>query len=153
MATHDIMKVKLSEQVVAKIMPCYQRLAANSLLERCTRKTQNANESVHSVIWNKCPKEIFVSKNKLELAAVKAMAEFNMGCAKTQEVTHALRNISTFSSTEHISEQRDRRPVSQCKRFSSDSRKRSRKSAKRSKLQKEEAAKKSEGPTYGAGQF
>ena len=82
------MKVTLSELVVSKIMPCYQRLTDTSLLKRCTKKTQNANESVHSVIWNKCPKEVFISKFKLELAVVKAVADFNMGCAKTQEVSH-----------------------------------------------------------------
>ena len=79
LASHDSMKVRLSDTVLAKILPCYQRLAAETLLECYTKKMQNSNESIHSVIWNKCPKETFVSKNKLELAVIKAIAEFNTG--------------------------------------------------------------------------
>lgn len=64
---HDLktMKTVLRPDVVAKIMPVYCRLASDELLSKCTAgKTQNVNESVHSVIWWKCPKEIFVSKKK-----------------------------------------------------------------------------------------
>ncbi|GFX87109.1 uncharacterized protein TNCV_2151621 [Trichonephila clavipes] len=44
--SHKSMKTKLSEEVVAKIMPVYQRLASNEILLRCVSgKTQNANET------------------------------------------------------------------------------------------------------------
>ncbi|GFV08764.1 uncharacterized protein TNCV_2488361 [Trichonephila clavipes] len=50
-------KTPLKETHLAKIMPIYQRLASNELLQRCIRcVTQNANESLHSVIWGKCSK-------------------------------------------------------------------------------------------------
>ena len=75
------MKTVLREDVVTKIMPVYQRLASEELLKRCTMgKTQNANESLHSVIWRKCPKEVFVSRKRLEVAVISAISEFNMGC-------------------------------------------------------------------------
>ncbi|GFT17863.1 uncharacterized protein TNCV_4910431 [Trichonephila clavipes] len=46
------MKTPLKETHLAKIMPIYQRLASNELLHRCIRcVTQNANESLHSIIW------------------------------------------------------------------------------------------------------
>ncbi|GFT21823.1 hypothetical protein TNCV_3179341 [Trichonephila clavipes] len=52
------MRTYLSPQVVDKIMPVYQRLASDTILERCVAgKTQNSNESLHSCIWRKCPKE------------------------------------------------------------------------------------------------
>ncbi|GFY18878.1 uncharacterized protein TNCV_3875661 [Trichonephila clavipes] len=61
--SHSSMKTYLSPQVVEKIMPVYQRLASDTILERCVAgKTQNSNESLHSCIWRKCPKEVFVSK-------------------------------------------------------------------------------------------
>ncbi|GFS69248.1 uncharacterized protein TNCV_4010811 [Trichonephila clavipes] len=47
-------KTPLKETHLAKIMPIYQRLASNELLHRCIRcVTQNANESLHSIIWGK----------------------------------------------------------------------------------------------------
>ncbi|GFW76190.1 uncharacterized protein TNCV_3800251 [Trichonephila clavipes] len=53
----------INEKFLTKILPIYQRLASNELLERCIRcGTQNANESLHSMIWAKCPKEIFVKQ-------------------------------------------------------------------------------------------
>ncbi|GFV33996.1 uncharacterized protein TNCV_2613941 [Trichonephila clavipes] len=47
-------KTPLKETRLAKIMPIYQRLASNELLHRCIRcVTQNANESLRSIIWGK----------------------------------------------------------------------------------------------------
>ncbi|GFW79433.1 uncharacterized protein TNCV_3459031 [Trichonephila clavipes] len=49
--SHSSMKTYLSPQVVEKIMPVYQRLASDTILERCVAgKTQNSNESLHSCI-------------------------------------------------------------------------------------------------------
>ncbi|GFT27716.1 uncharacterized protein TNCV_3570851 [Trichonephila clavipes] len=57
--SHSSMKTYLSPQVVEKIMPVYQRLASDTILERCVAgKTQNSNESLHSCIWRKCTKEV-----------------------------------------------------------------------------------------------
>ncbi|GBM68743.1 hypothetical protein AVEN_263567-1 [Araneus ventricosus] len=55
--SHKKMKTTLSELVVEKILPVYQRLASDEMLSKCiSAKTQNANESLHSCIWRKCPK-------------------------------------------------------------------------------------------------
>ncbi|GFU66943.1 uncharacterized protein TNCV_4295951 [Trichonephila clavipes] len=76
--SHSVMKTKLTEEVVAKILPVYQRLASNEILSRCTSgKSQNENESLHSVIWSHCPKESFQSKKRLEISVVTAVSEFN----------------------------------------------------------------------------
>ncbi|GFW70116.1 uncharacterized protein TNCV_2215681 [Trichonephila clavipes] len=51
-------KTHLKEAHLVKIMPIYQRLASNELLQRRIRcVTQNAHESLHSIIWGKCSKE------------------------------------------------------------------------------------------------
>ncbi|GFU02192.1 uncharacterized protein TNCV_1547681 [Trichonephila clavipes] len=82
--SHKSMKTKLSEEVVAKIMPVYQRLASNEILLRCVSgKTQNANESLHSCIWRKCPKDVFVSKKRIDLAVTVAVSEVNIGYVET----------------------------------------------------------------------
>ncbi|KAJ4437513.1 hypothetical protein ANN_17658 [Periplaneta americana] len=47
----------ISGKVILKMIPVFQRLAADDLLQRCLEgRTQNAKESLHSCIWNKCPK-------------------------------------------------------------------------------------------------
>ncbi|GFY13926.1 hypothetical protein TNCV_1295871 [Trichonephila clavipes] len=59
------MRTYLSPQVVEKIMPVYQRLASDTILERCVAgETQNSNESLHSCIWRKCPKEVGIRLQK-----------------------------------------------------------------------------------------
>ncbi|GFV48676.1 RING-type domain-containing protein [Trichonephila clavipes] len=70
----------INEKFLPKILPIYQRLASNELLERCIRcGTQNANESLHSMIWAKCPEEIFVNKRRIKRAVTEAVCEYNKG--------------------------------------------------------------------------
>ncbi|GFX41651.1 hypothetical protein TNCV_3110471 [Trichonephila clavipes] len=58
-------------------------------------KSQNANESLHSVIWSHCPKESFQSKKRLEIAVVTAVSEFNFGSLFT--LKHVHQNASLLS--------------------------------------------------------
>lgn len=52
--------------VVERIRPIFKDLADLRLLENCTRcLTQNANESLHSVIWSLAPKEEYKSANEV----------------------------------------------------------------------------------------
>ncbi|GFY01064.1 uncharacterized protein TNCV_5075311 [Trichonephila clavipes] len=70
----------LKEAHLAKIMPIYQRLASNELLQRCIRcVTLNANKSFHSIIWNKCSKETPVTLRRLTIAVCDAVCELNFG--------------------------------------------------------------------------
>ncbi|GFU82577.1 hypothetical protein TNCV_4154471 [Trichonephila clavipes] len=39
--------------------------------------SQNANESLHSVIWSHCQKENFQSKKRLGISVLTAVSEFN----------------------------------------------------------------------------
>ncbi|GFU79266.1 uncharacterized protein TNCV_2137891 [Trichonephila clavipes] len=73
-------KTPLKETHLAKIMPIYQRLASNELLQRCIRcVTQNANESLHSIIWGKCSKETSATLRRVTIAVCDAVCEFNFG--------------------------------------------------------------------------
>ena len=50
------------------------------LLERCIKgHPQNANESLHHVVWHCCPKKRFVGRNTAETAVAPAVASFNVG--------------------------------------------------------------------------
>ena len=57
----------LGNGVAEHVKEVYTRLSDEELLPRCLgRKTQNANESLHSMLWNRCPKYIFVNRNPQE---------------------------------------------------------------------------------------
>ena len=78
--SHTTMKTKLSENVLTKILPVYQSFASDDLLARCASgKTQNANESLHSIIWKNCPKETFVSKKDWTLQLSPPLVSLYLG--------------------------------------------------------------------------
>ncbi|GBN44821.1 hypothetical protein AVEN_133513-1 [Araneus ventricosus] len=86
--SHKKMKTTLSELVDEKILPVYQRLASDEMLSKCiSAKTQNANESLHSCIWRKCPKEVFISKKRLELGVHCDASDFGVGSCLTRQNT------------------------------------------------------------------
>ncbi|GBN79805.1 hypothetical protein AVEN_243360-1 [Araneus ventricosus] len=128
--SHSSMKTKLSEQVLEKILPVYQRLANNELLARCVSgKTQNVNESIHSVIWNNCPKETFVSKKRLELAVISAIGECNFGCLNNLSAEQNELNSESIQ----IAQRRDERRIAQSESRGTEKWKRKRISKKLSK--------------------
>ena len=63
------------------IKPVFIELSSDNLLSKCLHgRTQNSNESLHSVIWVKCPKSVFVERQTLEIGVHSAVTEFNEGC-------------------------------------------------------------------------
>lgn len=74
----------IREEFLPTLLPIYDRLSDKKLLERCKQcLTQNANESLHSMIWHKCPKDIFPSKQLVQAAVTEAIYEYNEGYIKT----------------------------------------------------------------------
>ena len=61
------------------------------MLERCVKgQTQNANESLHHVIWLRCPKEGFVGRNTVETAVALAVASFNDGAKSVDDLLRSM---------------------------------------------------------------
>jgi hypothetical protein len=54
-------------------------------LEDTKGKTQNNNESLHSVIWSKCPKTNLYGLQRVQACMALAIGEFNMGTTATTE--------------------------------------------------------------------
>ncbi|KAK3932909.1 Pantothenate synthetase [Frankliniella fusca] len=78
--SHSGMKTTLNDKVFKAILPAYQRLGEKELVTRCKDLlTQNANESLHNVVWSYVPKINFVSKGRLEFGATQAVGKYNMG--------------------------------------------------------------------------
>ncbi|GFV16866.1 uncharacterized protein TNCV_3363631 [Trichonephila clavipes] len=106
--SHSSMRTYLLPQVVEKFMPVYQRLASDTILERCVAgKTQNSNESLHSCIWRKCPN---VSKRRLETKVTDAITKHKLGYVKFLEAKEDSCLIDSFSLT--IAERQDKRHIS-----------------------------------------
>ena len=60
--------------IVQLIKPIYANLGSRSLLEKCTGGyTQNDNESLYSLVWKFCPKELFQGRVGVEVARALAM--------------------------------------------------------------------------------
>ncbi|GFX93491.1 uncharacterized protein TNCV_1094311 [Trichonephila clavipes] len=75
----------INPDYLTKIVPIYQRLASDSLLKGCTSCStgaQNINESLQSVIWNKCSKETSAKSRRVNIAVSEAVSEYNFGTLK-----------------------------------------------------------------------
>lgn len=153
-ASHEKMELKLNPHVFEKIKPLYERLSTDELLARCARgATQNANESLHSLIWRKCPKETFISKKRIELAVATAVAEFNMGAVHAQKAKMLVRAKKIADIATNISQQRDARRKRKGEWRATTESKKARRTVKIRKTAAEKAITESEGTMYGAGEF
>lgn len=72
--------------VGAALEPVFARLSDESLLARCSEgKTQNASESLHSLIWTQTSKNGNASLESVKRAAAEAVAIYNQGRRATNE--------------------------------------------------------------------
>lgn len=132
----------------------YQRLTDEALLSRCARcLTQNANESLHSVIWSKCPKEIFVSRARVETAASIAVCEYNLGTKRT--VIELLQNLglSVGQITLAVATKIDKKRLNQNIKKATEKYKNSRRIIAAAQNEREKSIMQAEGPSYGPGMF
>ncbi|KAL8625929.1 hypothetical protein ACOMHN_012521 [Nucella lapillus] len=103
----DNIGTSLNIGVFRAIVPVYKKLADPELLKRCTHsKTQNANESLHGVIWSRCPKDNFASRAKVEMATILAVGEFNMGSTASHNFM-ASQGLTVGRHTKRLGKARD----------------------------------------------
>ena len=75
---HETLGVESGKMMV----PIFQCLTDKELFKRCSKKkTQNANELLHNLIWKLCPKAVFVSRKSLETAVALACSQFSIGAS------------------------------------------------------------------------
>ena len=73
-------KNALPDYITDAIRPAFETLSQDSLLQECLHcGSQNTNESFHNVIWQRCPKTIFVGKKRLQLAVDATTIVYNDG--------------------------------------------------------------------------
>ena len=70
----------LPKFVLKAIKPVFEKLSEDALLQNCAHGgTLNANESLHNMIWMRCPKTVFVGRTRLEIAVFDAVSVFTEG--------------------------------------------------------------------------
>ena len=107
----------LSVDVAVPVKAVYERLSHDDLLTRCLRgQTQNANESLHSKVWAKCPKIGFACVHRVRSATCAAVAEFNVGVAATMRHLCDVMGIAPGEELLASAKRRDARRLQQAER-------------------------------------
>ena len=77
----------LSDAIIEVIEPIYDELTSPDLLCKCLHgMTQNNNECLNKLIWDRCPKETFVSRLVIKDATYSAVSYFNDGTTSVQSM-------------------------------------------------------------------
>lgn len=80
-------KKALPTKVRVALEPVFARLNDEALLQRCSDgMTQNASESLHSVIWSLAPKTQHASLFSVHRAVAEAISRYNQGVLKTNQI-------------------------------------------------------------------
>ena len=70
----------IPKSIVDFIKPVFQDLSKTDLLSKCTHGlTQNVNECLNGLIWDRCPKSTYVEQETVALATYLAILKFNDG--------------------------------------------------------------------------
>lgn len=144
----------LNKLCFTKILPLYERLTEESLLIRCSRcLTQNANESLHSIIWSKCPKEVFVAKSRVKIAASIAICEYNVGTRRTVAEIMKQAGLPIGMTSLSIAHKRDTKRLAKGVEKATEKFKHARRIMALAQSRTEEMHIESQGIMYGAGMF
>ena len=73
-------KVSIPKAVKETLLPICKDLSDPQLLEKCLDgQTQNVNESLNRIIWQKCPKHPLALRQVLEIRGCSAVLKYNDG--------------------------------------------------------------------------
>ena len=80
----------LDEVFLDLLLPEFTRLSDYLLLLRCLPGySQNANESINGLVWNRAPKHHYKGLKSVEMAAMSAIMHFNSGASSKHDVMRA----------------------------------------------------------------
>ena len=143
----------LPRSIVSKLTPIYKRLGDPELLKRClSGKTQNSNESFHSMVWRSCPKECWAGRRTVEAAVAVCCPRFNKGSTAILDVLAEL-DLVAGRQAEECMAQSDLSRVQNAARKSSEKAKKRRKTIEAVRRQERGKCRATEGETYAAGAF
>ena len=109
------------------IKPVFKDLAKEELLRKCLHgKTQNANECLNKLIWDRCSKEVYAESIVIEDAAYSAVSYFNDGCNSIINVMDKL-GIKPGIFTINACNERDKTRIRNSEHKNTDAQKKRRK--------------------------
>ena len=143
----------LAYEVAEAMLPIYTRMSDPNLMQRLAKgKTQNPNECLHSVVWSRCPKTVFVGRHKLHGAVASAVSAFNTGASQLTDLMRRMA-IEINKVTLAYAEEKDRVRMQRASKGAHEEEK-ERRLAKQARRKEERAADTLvEGPTYVPGGF
>ena len=143
----------LPSAVKDALAPIFKDLSSDELLSKCLHgQTQNVNEALHKMIWQRCPKENYTSKVAVELATASAVVHFNEGSGGLINVMRKL-GIKPGRFMLSLSKRKDKRRYQDSVEKSSERGKKRRKHLRAKKKGFEDTEKETEGETYSSGAF
>lgn len=153
--TYQPVSNPLSPAIVERITPIFRDLANLSLLENCTKcMTQNANESLHHLIWGLVPKDQYNSPDKVHLGVHLGILFFNQGRLQSILDMFNMDGSLTLSQRSHLILQGiDTKRIVDVEYQQSKERKEKRHQRRHKKLLRLDAFSKKEGTMYKSGEF
>ena len=133
--------------------PIFKRLSDESLLRRCLPGfSQNSNESLNSLVWVRAPKHRYYGPQRVEMAAMGAVLQFNDGAASKHLVMEKA-GIPAGDHSASISAEKDKKRMHFSKCKASQKPKMVRRKLRQGKLKADEERRMHEGSSYSAGKF
>ena len=142
----------LPARFLPKLKPTFDDLSSTDLLSRCLDGyTQNANESLHSMIWSRCPKTKSFGMQQVQFAVSSAICEFNSGAKFHTSLLESM-NVPPGTYTTLLCDNLDKQRVYHAERKSGDKFKKRRKQLRRQRKGLEDTNSQ-KGVTYKSGEF
>ena len=139
--------------VVTAIKPIYKRLSSDELLKKCLDcKTQNQNESLNGMIWNRLPKQVFIGSDVLHMGVFDAVSHFNIGASATAKTLERM-GISPGEYCLARCFMADKQRIKKAEIKSAEKTKTRRRIIRAKKKSKGDKQKKKEGQTYACGEY
>lgn len=138
---------------LAFLMSLYDRLSDKKLLKRCVPGfSQNANESLNALVWNRCPKHRNKGFRQVEVAAGSAALRFNIGASGRHGVMDEMQ-IPPGDNMKKGSAKKDKDRIRQSLQRATKTAQKYRQIRRNAMQREEERRKAAEGVTYASGAF
>ena len=143
----------IPKSIVDLVEPIFDKLSDPSLLNKCTHGlTQNTNECLNGLIWDRCPKSTYVERETVALATYLAVLKFNDGDVSFLKIFDDL-GITPGYFTSEGAKECDSARINRSDKKSSQKVKARRKTLRHIRKKYIDTAKNIEGVTYEAGSF
>ncbi|XP_074111938.1 uncharacterized protein LOC141535740 [Cotesia typhae] len=141
----------LGEDLKQHLLPIYQDLSKDDLLERCLGgHTQNANESFNATVWRLSPKHLHSGLKVVEISAYIAAGIFNEGYTSILRIMNLLNlNIGTYAKI--FADSTDEERITRQNRKSLSETKEARSARRQHQIDENQLFEEAEGLLYGPG--